>query len=273
MKKRHLSLPIECGEKTCASQKGKFCEFLYVERFGTTPFCKLFSEQLRIKGHVPLEEVDGWLQRHPRCLELESKLEALPLENFSDKNIRLFGNELSLTGALFSSNEEGYICLFPTQKAPPNIAVMPLDIEEWKHLLKQLDTQEVEVIQTASDGTVTKAILRKSQRLIEQRVSWSVFRRDSYRCRYCGATGVPLTVDHLVLWEEGGPSTEDNLLTACRPCNKTRGNLPYEEWLKHPYYLEKARNGLSRGQQCALAAIVPRLKDIERRVSKRSTRK
>jgi len=47
-------------------------------------------------------------------------------------------------------------------------------------------------------------------------------------------------VDHLICWEEGGPSTEANLVTSCKKCNRVRGNTPYEEWLKHPFYLREA---------------------------------
>jgi 5-methylcytosine-specific restriction endonuclease McrA len=33
-----------------------------------------------------------------------------------------------------------------------------------------------------------------------------------------------------------GASVEDNLITACRKCNKTRGNMLYEDWLNSDYY-------------------------------------
>ena len=69
-----------------------------------------------------------------------------------------------------------------------------------------------------------------------------MYRRDHYRCRYCGANDVPLTVDHLVLWEEGGPSTEENLVSACKDCNKTRGNTPYHLWLRDSYYKRVSAN-------------------------------
>lgn len=51
-----------------------------------------------------------------------------------------------------------------------------------------------------------------------------------------------MTVDHIVTWEEGGPSTVENLVTACRKCNKIRGNTPYREWLRHPFYKKVSRN-------------------------------
>jgi 5-methylcytosine-specific restriction endonuclease McrA len=130
----------------------------------------------------------------------------------------------------------------------------------------------VEVMRTAVDGTVTKAILRKSQRLIEQRVSWAVFKRDGYRCRYCGAEGVPLTVDHLVLWEDGGPSVEENLVSACRPCNKTRGNMSYGDWLHSRYYRQKSSKLTPEGRE-ANDKLLSTLNSIQRRCSERVTRK
>lgn len=45
--------------------------------------------------------------------------------------------------------------------------------------------------------------------------------RDGFRCRYCGATPerVHLQVDHVIPRVLGGPTTMDNLVTACGPCN------------------------------------------------------
>ena len=60
------------------------------------------------------------------------------------------------------------------------------DTEDWKKVLRQTDLLETEVLALSEDGKLTKAILRKSQRQIEARISWNVFRRDGYRCRYCG---------------------------------------------------------------------------------------
>jgi len=66
--KQTIKFEIECGEKTCASEPGKFCRFFQVSRFGTIPSCKLFSEQGARGNWEPLEEKDGWLQRHPECI-------------------------------------------------------------------------------------------------------------------------------------------------------------------------------------------------------------
>ena len=55
---------------------------------------------------------------------------------------------------------------------------------------------------------------------------------------HCGTEKLPLTVDHLVRWEDGGPTIEENLVAACRKCNKVRGDTAYAAWLRHPYYVE-----------------------------------
>lgn len=165
---------------------------------------------------------------------------------FQDLNLKDVGLTIGLVGAVFDEPGRTYLCLFPGQKIQDQLETLEMDLEDWKTFLRQVDLQEVEVLQRGADGKLSKTILRKSQRLIEQRVSWSVFRRDGYQCRYCGAEGVPLTVDHLILWEEGGPSIESNLVAACRKCNKTRGNMQYEAWLESPYY-KKVSAGLPPG--------------------------
>ena len=92
---------------------------------------------------------------------------------------------------------------------------------------------------------------------------WKVFERDDYQCRYCGKTGVPLTGDHLILWEHGGPTIEENLLSACRPCNKTRGNMPYKEWLESDYY-KKASKYLSPEIKQANKDLISQLSAISK---------
>lgn len=54
-------------------------------------------------------------------------------------------------------------------------------------------------------------------------IRFDVFTRDGFRCRYCArgpADGVLLEADHVVPRSEGGPDTMDNLVTACRDCNR-----------------------------------------------------
>jgi 5-methylcytosine-specific restriction endonuclease McrA len=44
------------------------------------------------------------------------------------------------------------------------------------------------------------------------------------RCAYCGASGRPLQVDHIVPRSRGGTDRLTNLTVACEPCNQAKGN-------------------------------------------------
>jgi len=155
------------------------------------------------------------------------------MEILSQTELLKFGNELQISGVLFANGIESKLIIFPENQDTFDIvkcSVLNLDHEEWKKLLYQVDTGTVQ--------NLAKIILRKSQRNIESDISWNVFRRDNYQCQYCGKNDIPLSVDHVILWEEGGASVEDNLISSCKKCNKTRGNMQFPEWLASEYFLK-----------------------------------
>jgi 5-methylcytosine-specific restriction endonuclease McrA len=51
----------------------------------------------------------------------------------------------------------------------------------------------------------------------------AVFARDDWTCQYCGARN-QLTVDHVIPRSKGGGSTWDNIVAACAPCNRRKGD-------------------------------------------------
>jgi 5-methylcytosine-specific restriction endonuclease McrA len=53
-----------------------------------------------------------------------------------------------------------------------------------------------------------------------------VLARDGYTCQYCGAQPGKreLTIDHVVPRSKGGTKTWENLVTACGPCNRRKGD-------------------------------------------------
>lgn len=211
----------------------------------------------------------------------------------NELDLHAVGNTIQLVGAVYADDSTMLLCLFPEDSGSffdsnegviiehvwfepssdpdggTKVQVLDMDHEDWKTFLRQTDLLETEVLAQASDGTLAKVVLRKSQRQIDQNVSWRVFRRDDYTCRYCGRNDVPLTVDHLVLWEDGGPTIEDNLVAACRKCNKTRGRLPYTDWLDHGYY-KRVSAGLDEQVRRANVELASTLDGIPRTVHKRS---
>jgi len=190
---------------------------------------------------------------------------------FSELPLLKVGDTIQMVGAIYEGEGDTFLCFFPGEfeSGTTRLQRLEMSLEEWQTFIRQTDLLETEVLTKAADGTLAKAILRKSQRQIDQNVSWRVFRRDEYRCRYCYRDDAPLTVDHLVRWEEGGPSIEANLLSSCKKCNKVRGDTSYEDWLSHPYY-RKVSGNLPEKISKSNEAILPTLDAIPRVVHVKS---
>jgi 5-methylcytosine-specific restriction endonuclease McrA len=188
--------------------------------------------------------------------------------NLSELPLMELGNTLQLSGVIYAGKDRGVlVCMFPEEHFEDrDLTILDLTQEEWEKVLRQTDLMETEIITRSPDGTLAKAMIRKSTRHIEQGVSWNVYRRDGYRCRYCGKDNVPLTVDHLVCWEHGGPSTEANLVACCRKCNKMRGQTKYGDWLKDPYYKKVSKDLLTLDELDANEQLLDTLADIQLRV-------
>jgi len=60
---------------------------------------------------------------------------------------------------------------------------------------------------------------------ISKKLRFEVFKRDSFRCQYCGGTApdVLLEIDHIKPVKEGGTNDITNLVTACKDCNSGKG--------------------------------------------------
>lgn len=63
----------------------------------------------------------------------------------------------------------------------------------------------------------------------------AIYLRDQMACLYCGrdlrdAAPSEITLDHLTPRSEGGTNVSENLVTACRACNSSRGAKPWREY-------------------------------------------
>lgn len=54
----------------------------------------------------------------------------------------------------------------------------------------------------------------------------NIFLRDDYTCQYCGVRPAlrELNLDHVQPRSRGGPTSWENLVTSCRPCNLDKGH-------------------------------------------------
>ena len=184
----------------------------------------------------------------------------------TDIPLKELGLSIQMVGALYANRNQAWMVMFPGEGRGDDTIEDPsmvlLDREEWEQFLRQTDLVEVEcLVRDPETKAIGKAMLRKCERQISQQTSWAVFRRDGFKCRYCGVEDQPLTVDHLVTWESGGPSTPENLVAACRRCNSARGELPLAEWLNSPFY-KKVKTGISYEEQFRNTALVATLGSI-----------
>jgi len=180
-----------------------------------------------------------------------------------------FGHEYQISGVVFNSGDHNKVIILPGEYTGGiSEDLDTISLEDWQKLIQQTDLLEVEV--GGPLDKVKKALARKTQRQIEQAVSWAVYKRDDYKCRYCANDSIPLTVDHLVLWEQGGPSTLENMVASCKKCNRTRGNTEYRDWLETAYYKKVSVNldtytVLENLAVVETLAAIPRVKVIRKR--------
>ncbi len=72
-----------------------------------------------------------------------------------------------------------------------------------------------------------------ARRYASHTVRMNTLNRDGFKCRYCGVsvTNDTANMDHVVPWKKGGKTRSRNLVTACKPCNKKKGN---KAWKPNP---------------------------------------
>lgn len=69
------------------------------------------------------------------------------------------------------------------------------------------------------------------RKAIPQSTRFEVFKRDSFRCQYCGrsAPDVVLNLDHVVPVSKGGDNDIMNLVTSCVECNGGKGAVMLDD--------------------------------------------
>jgi HNH endonuclease len=70
-----------------------------------------------------------------------------------------------------------------------------------------------------------------NRKAISKTLRFEVFKRDSFKCQYCGAEApnVLLHIDHIKPVAEGGTNELTNLITSCMPCNLGKRDVPLDD--------------------------------------------
>ena len=76
------------------------------------------------------------------------------------------------------------------------------------------------------DRGIWDAICRVERGKVSNKMRFSIYKRDGYRCRICGRSDrfADLEIDHIKPIAKGGKSTYGNLQTLCKRCNKEKGD-------------------------------------------------
>ena len=126
-----------------------------------------------------------------------------------------------------------------------NATYEPLRIIPWDRAVQLVFLNKVEIVESydryirsLSVAMRVPAVVRTKRFVPFQRsyrtVKFSrqnVFTRDRHTCQYCGEKFRPehLTFDHVIPQCQGGPTTFDNIVSACKPCNyKKAGKTPLQ---------------------------------------------
>lgn len=65
-----------------------------------------------------------------------------------------------------------------------------------------------------------------------QKTRARIFNRDGNTCFYCGYIGLNIECDHYIPISRGGSNSDDNLVTACKPCNRKKKSMMPETFIK-----------------------------------------
>lgn len=125
-----------------------------------------------------------------------------------------------------------------------NTTYEPLAVVSLKRAMRLLITRKAEVIEaganplrSAREQIATPLVVRllryvRTRRLRRPQVSRAlVITRDGETCQYCGRQPgrAELTLDHVVPRAQGGPTSWENVVAACRACNATKADRTPEQ--------------------------------------------
>jgi len=128
-----------------------------------------------------------------------------------------------------------------------NSTYEPLLVVSWQRAVTMMVLEKVDVLE--SYATTLRAVsmsmsmpavirLKSYVRRRRMRIALSrrnVFFRDGHRCQYCQKEFAPreLTCDHVQPRSQGGPTSWENMVAACGPCNRRKGGRTPEQARMH----------------------------------------
>lgn len=76
-----------------------------------------------------------------------------------------------------------------------------------------------------NDEGIWNSIVRVERGRVSNKMRFSIFEKDNYRCRNCKRHTDDLEIDHIIPIAKGGKSEYNNLQTLCKRCNKNKSDI------------------------------------------------
>jgi len=92
--------------------------------------------------------------------------------------------------------------------------------------INQLRLDNIQLSKAITEKANTESQSLERRRYIAPKIRFTVFARDNFACKCCGATvkqGAILHIDHIVPFSKGGSHDMSNLQTLCSVCNLGKG--------------------------------------------------
>jgi len=119
------------------------------------------------------------------------------------------------------------------------LSYYPLSLWPWQEVIKAVFLDRVDVIASYDHVVRSPSFEMKLPSVVALKsyvaqdrapafTRFNLFLRDAFTCQYCGSPE-ELTFDHIVPRSRGGRTTWENIVTACAPCNLSKGGRTPKE--------------------------------------------
>lgn len=109
-----------------------------------------------------------------------------------------------------------------------NASYEPLNFTDWRRAVVLLIKNKAQALSSRVIRLLNFVKLPLSKMKTSKPSRALIYRRDDYRCQYCGSTK-NLSIDHILPRSKGGQDTWENMVVACFPCNSKKGDKTLEE--------------------------------------------
>jgi len=124
------------------------------------------------------------------------------------------------------------------------LSYYPLSLWPWQEVIKAVFLDRVDVISTYDQVVRSPSFEMQLPSVVSLKsyvpqdrppafTRFNLFLRDGFACQYCGSPD-ELTFDHVIPRSRGGRTTWENIVTACAPCNLTKGGRMPSQARMHP---------------------------------------